>query len=245
MERAYLEGEGPALETDDYLFVAHSFADFDMDLLSPRIRDLSHDGKHLYWHWTPHGDLKGLRFALVPHPSPLPDTMVDPGQTCLRIEAAPGKRSIWQTVFIGSKMRGEAAWYGQLEPGKRYRLEAWMRQEGLGDGGKVTFGYTSSYPGITRTFRVTHRWQKFTYDFTGPKRPERGWHFGHSFGFTGPGTLWLDNTRIFRCDRPDDAGEPYVPYATVLNELLASQPASGPKGYQRMWFLTPRAWRRC
>ena len=40
----------------------------------------------------------------------------------------------------------------------------------------------------------------------------------------------MKHFRLFRCDRPEDKDKPYVPNATVLNELIASQPASGPKG---------------
>jgi hypothetical protein len=47
----------------------------------------------------------------------------------------------------------------------------------------------------------------------------------------------MDNCRVFRCDRPEDAGKPYVPNPTVFDELMASQPAEGRKGAHRIWFL--------
>jgi hypothetical protein len=52
---------------------------------------------------------------------------------------------------------------------------------------------------------VDGTWKRCTHDFTGPERPAKVWHFGHQLTFTGPGTLWMDNGRIARCDRPEDA----------------------------------------
>ncbi|MCX7045382.1 MAG: hypothetical protein NTX50_07870, partial [Candidatus Sumerlaeota bacterium] len=72
---------------------------------------------------------------------------------------------------------------------------------------------------------------------SGLPRPDKTWHFGQAFTFTGPGTLWMDNCRIFRYDRPEDAAKLYTPNATVLDELLKTQPATGPKAAHRIWFL--------
>jgi len=62
-------------------------------------------------------------------------------------------------------------------------------------------------------------------------------HFGPRFSVTGPGTLWLDNARLFRYESPAELQQPYTPNPTVLNELLAAQPATGPKGAHRIWVL--------
>ena len=235
MQRVYLEAGGPKLHRWDYVVVEKRFGNFDMADVNPRVRGIGNPMDSPEWYWR--GDLKNLSFAFEPHPKPVPDEMVDPGETCLRVTASEGEQSIQQIVFIGTGRGGESIWYGLLEPGKRYRLEVWLRQEGLGDDGEVTFSYGQHYREIRKTFPVTGQWAKYTYEFMGPERPHETWHFGHTFTFTGPGTLWMDNARIFRVDDPADADRPYVPNATVLDELLASQPAQGPKGAHRIWFL--------
>ncbi len=163
--------------------------------------------------------------------------MVDPGQTCMKVTAAAGRQEISQFTFIGTEHGGESLWYGQLEPGKDYRLEVWMVQQGLADGGAVTFSFGRGYPDIHKTFQVTGKWARYTLAFSGPERPRDTWHFGPTFTFTGPGSLYMDNCRVYRCDSPEDADKVYVPNATVLDELMKSQPETGPKGAHRVWVL--------
>ena len=234
-QRVYVTGDTPPLERFDYVVLQRRFGNFDMRYVHPRVRGIGNPMDQPNWHWS--ADPKNVRFSLVPHPKPLPAEMVDPGETCLQVKAAAGEQSIRQIVFIGTKIPGESLWYGQLEPGEHYRLEVWLRQEGLANHGEVKFSYGKGYPGIAKAFAVDGAWKKYTYDFTGAERPESVWHFGHQFGFTGPGTLWMDNCRIFRCDRPGDAEKYYVPNARVLEELVNTQPA-GEKGTHRIWFLS-------
>jgi hypothetical protein len=235
-QRVYVTRETPLLERFDYVVLQRRFGNFDMRYVHPRVRGIGNPADHPAWYWD--GDLKKVSFSLVPHPQPVPAEMVDPGETCLQVKATAGEQSIRQIVFIGTQIPKESLWYGQLEPGKDYHLEVWLRQEGLANQGEVKFSYGRAYSQIAKTFTVDGAWQKYTYDFTGPERPRDLWHFGHQFTFTGPGTLWMDNCRISRCDRPEDAGKQYVPNATVLDELLKSQPASGEKGSHRIWFLS-------
>jgi len=236
MQRVFVTVDTPKLEPWDYVVLERRLVNFDMKYANPRIRGIGNPPDAPAWYWG--GDLAKLTFSLVPHPKPVPAEMVDPGETCLEVKAGPGEQAISQTVFIGTKRGGESLWYGQFEPGRKYRLEAWLRQEGLGEGGAVTFSYGKGYPEIRQAFQVTGQWKKCTCDFTGPERPADTWHFGHQFAFTGPGTLWMDNARIFRVDRPEDADKLYVPNATVLEEMLKSQPETGRKGTHRIWFLS-------
>ena len=232
--RVYVTPETPELGKFDYVVVGKRFGNFDMRFVNPRVRGIGNPPDTPAWYWN--GDA-GVAFSFTPHPKPVPAGMVEPGETCLQVRAGPGEHTVSQTVFIGTEHGGESVWYGQLEPGRRYRLDVWLRQEGLGAGGAVTFSYGRGYPDIRRAFQVTGEWKRHACDFTGPDRPRDPWHFGHQFAFTGPGTLWIENARIFRCDRPEDAQALYVPNATVLEELLRSQPAAGPKGAHRIWFL--------
>lgn len=234
-QRVHLSPDGPKLEPWDYIVLERRFDNFDMKYVNPRVRGIGNPIDSPAWYWN--GEASQVSFSLAPHPQPVPAEMVDPGETCMKVQVAAGEAKISQTVFIGTEHGGESIWYGQLEPGKKYRLEVWLRQEGL-VGGEVAFSYGNGYPDIHSTFQVTGQWQKYTFDFTGPERPKAPWHFGHTFSFTGPGTLWMDNCRIFRVYRAETADRPYVPNLTVFQELMASQPETGPKAAHRIWFLT-------
>ncbi|HQK93746.1 MAG TPA: Ig domain-containing protein [Armatimonadota bacterium] len=234
--RVYVVDGGPRIEPFDYVVVERRFGSYDMRYTHPRVRGIGNPMDSPNWHWR--GEPGQVRFSLVPHPQPLPEAMVDPGETCLQVDALVAEEaSINQIVFIGTDHGGESIWYGQLEPGRHYRLSVWLRQEGLANGGAVRFSYGQGYPGISHHFGVTNQWAEYTCEFDGPERPADPWHFGHTFTFTGPGTLWMDNCRIARVDRPEDATKPYVPNATVLDELKAASPPAGPKGMQRCWVL--------
>lgn len=234
--RVYVPEGTPPLERGDYAMVDRKFDPFEMRWVHSRVRGIGNPFDSPAWYWNQ--DAAKTSLALAPHPQPVPTEMVEPGETCLQVKAGAGEQSISQTVMIGTDMAGESIWYGQLEPGKPYHLEVWLRQEGLANNGAVTFSYSrNQYPGVKQTFNVTGEWRKYTYDFVGGERPVKEWHYGHQFTFTGPGTLWLDNCRISRVYQPADAAKVYVPNQAVLDELLASQPATGPKGAHRVWFL--------
>ena len=236
-QRVYLEAGGPKLSPWDYVVVEKRFDPFDMKYVNTRVRGVGSKMDAPNWYWTA-GNPKNVSFSLEPHAKPIPKEMTDPGETCMRVDAKDGEQSIKQIVFIGTQHGGESIWYGQLEPEKHYRAEVWMRQTGLANNGSVKFSYNPGYPGIEKEFNVTDKWQKFSFTFDGPERPRDPMHFGHTLSFTGQGTLWLDNFRIYRCDKPEDADKPYVPNATVLDELVKSQPTTGQKGVHRTWFLT-------
>ncbi len=236
MGRVYVEAGAPALRKFDYVVLEKRFGNFDMKGVNTRVRGIGNPANAPAWYWN--ADLSKTAFSLVPHPQPVPAEMADPGETCLQVTARQGEQNISQFTFIGTQMGGESLWYGQLVPGKQYRMEAWLRQKGLANDGAVTFSFGRGYRDLRKEFRVTDQWVKVSYDFTGPERPGQEWHFGPQFAFTGPGTLWMDNCRVVRCDRPEDAAKGYVPDPVVLNELLASQPAVGPKGAHRIWFLS-------
>jgi len=175
--RVYLADGSPALERFDYVVMTKKFQPFPMRYVNPRVRGIGNpmDTPNWYWKCEP----PKAAFALVPHPQPVPAEMIDPGETCMEVRAGEGLQAISQTVFIGTEHGKESLWYGQLEPGKQYRLEVWLRQQGLAGQGAVTFSYGKSYPGIRQTFHVTGQWQKYTHDFAGPERPQGDWHFGH------------------------------------------------------------------
>jgi hypothetical protein len=239
LQRVYVTADTPKLEPWDYVVFERRFGNFDMKYVNPRVRGIGNpmDSPGMFWN----ADASRASLALVEHPQPLPAEMVEPGETCLRVTAKEGPIDLSQTTMIGTGRGGESLWYGLLEPGRHYLFEGWLRQEGLADGGQVTFSFGRGYPGIRHSFTVDGTWRRYRCEFDGPERPAGGWHFGQTLSFAGPGTLWLDNLRLARIDTPADADKRYVPNKTVLAELLRVQPPTGPKAAHRIWFLNKDA----
>ncbi len=185
---------------------------------------------------------EGVRGRLVPHPQPIPPELVEPGRTCLRITADnPEVHHAGQWTYHPFD-QGEGQWYSQLTPGASYRVEAWLRQEGLGEDGSVRFAFVGngSYAAANQVepWQVTDAWQRFTYDFVAPAYPEpgSGAHIAHALRFTGPGTLWVDNLLLYRNDEAHGF-EPFGPHVNSFEPLLASLPARGRKPAVRFYPL--------
>jgi len=241
-QRVHLSPGAPPLHPYDYVLLEKRFVNFDMSLVHPRVRGIGNPVDEPNWYWN--ADLDQVDFTIVPHPEPVPAEMTDPGETCLRIDAQPGQVVMNQYKFIGTDIEGESSWYAYLEPGRQYRAEFWMRQEGLAGQGMVRFDFrplyeSFPYPDIHADFEVTGQWQRFVYDFVAPQGPPPTgvWHYGPALTFTGPGSLWMDNGRVYRWDSVEDRDTPYVPNATVFDEFMAAQHDSGAKGAHRIWFL--------
>ena len=236
--RVYLAADAPELAMLDYIVVDKDFPIWDMNWVGPRVRAKSGPPDRPAWYWS--SKPAEVRFSLVPHPGKVPAEMVESGKTCMKVEAVAGSNLINQIRFASTDPGTESKFYGQLEPGKPYRLELWMRQEELAGNGEVHFFIYPAVDGhndITQAFGVDGEWRKFTYDFMGPDRPRGAKLYGPAFTFTGPGTLWMDNARLFRYDKPEDTKALYVPNRTMLDELAASQPTTGLKGSHRDWVL--------
>ncbi len=229
--RVYFEGDGPAPAKLDYVMFELRTNRVSSAWAHPRVRDI--DGKvSETWRNSGSGEVSISRDY---HQASLPATFRFPGETCLKVESpAAGSRAVaGPAILYPAKNDGEATWYGQLEPGKTYRYDVWLRQEGLGNGGKVELGFNQIYTAIKQTFVVSNTWQKFGFEFTAPARPTDGWHGMPKLSFTGPGTLWVDNLRLFRFDTPAEKEMDFVPSRLVFDEMMAAQPATGPKGMLR------------
>ncbi|MBI5724237.1 MAG: hypothetical protein HZA50_09790 [Planctomycetes bacterium] len=240
--RAFIPKDGPKLKKLDYIVLEKNFGlDFNMKYVHPRVRGIVGDfnlvGSSSAWNVS---DATKLALSTVAHPKPPPPEMTDAGGACFKAAAKDGENYVHQYAFIAADVPGENLWWAQLEPGKHYVAEVWLMQEGLANDGTIKFSLGQGYPDISHDFKVGGEWKKYVFEFDGPPRPALSvyrWHFGPRLTFTGPGTIWMDNFRFFRCDKPEDAAKKYVPNATVLNELIASQPEKGPKGAHRIWFL--------
>jgi hypothetical protein len=231
-----LASGAPAVVPGDYLVLQRAFDGIPpMRLVHPRVRGMDGHFDRPALHWQTNRAANEL--ALVPHPLPVPAEMADPGRTCLQVKAGAGRQELFHFTCISPGRGAESQWYGHFEPGCTYHLELWMRQEGLAEGGKVVFDLRGQLPQVATAWTVDGTWRKYVYDFTAPAPPTSCWHYGPQLVFSGPGTLWLDNGRLGRIDRPEDASRPYVPGRLALDGLLASQPATGRKGSHRIWFL--------
>ena len=232
-----LAAGAPAVRLGDYLAVERTYPGFpEMRHVHGRVRGIGNPANQAgsAWYVEP---LAECRMDQVPHPQPIPADMSDAGRTCLQFEVGAGARKIWRPRFISGDKGQESQWYGFMETGKTYHVAFWMRQEGLADGGKVTFNLNGQLKDVATVWTVDGTWKRYTYDFVAPEPPVSCWHYGPALTFTGPGKLWIDNGRMSLIERPADAQKPYVFDRRVLDELLKSQPDTGRKGTHRIWFL--------
>ncbi len=230
-QRIYLETNAPALARWDYVHLAKRVLKADPNWSHPRVKT-GHVGET----WEPIWD-SAVALERVAHPGPLPPEWFFPGDSCMRVTAlSNGTATIGGAYIFHALMAdsGESEWYGTLEPGRTYRYEAWMRQEGLGNGGQVALSFNGMYNGISNTFAVDDQWRLHGFEFVAPAAPTEGSHDRPIISMTGPGTLWLDNLRLFRADTPEDVASAIAPPSPlVFDELLASQPTNGAKGMIR------------
>ena len=230
-QRVYLSKGAPALHHYDYVHIEKRIMRGDPIWAHPRVRTGT-IGETWDAGAETHTDIRR-----VAHPGTLPAEFKFPGDSCLQITA-----TVAQSLEIGgpyifypdNPASGESEWYSQLEPGKRYRYEAWMRQSGLGNGGQVALSFNQYYEAIAHTFTVDGEWRLCSFEFTAPARPTTGMHSRPVFRITGPGTLWVDNIRLFRADNDADLTATIAPPSPlVFDEQMASQPATGEKGMLR------------
>ena len=180
-------------------------------------------------------------YRLVPHTQPVPESMVEAGETCLEITAVGNERVSGNPAvfFPWQGYTGEDKWYSQLHPNTKYRAEVWLRSDGnLGDQGQVTFVLNGCYDGLNAKtpWKTSTRWKKYSYEFTAPAEyPTQGYHSGPGLAFTGPGRLYVDNFLLYRVDA--DHSAPQVPVKFALDEVVASSPPAGKKGCLRLYSL--------
>ena len=234
--RVYLQQGGHDLQYGDYVYMVLKTNGIGPETSPPDLRKHFAGDRPFF---TGTGEWKG---RLVPHPGELPPEFEEPGDTCLMAEfPGDGEITLHQYVYHKHELKGEGQWYGQLHPGADYRVDVWLRQEGLGNGGKARFrfrghpGYeAASQPG-SDLWRVTDRWQKFSYEFKGPEYPTGDYaHISHGLEFTGPGKVWIDNFVLYRNDEKHEY-RPFTPHEVSFDEFMASVPAEGKKPAMRFY----------
>lgn len=232
--RVYLEKGGLGLRFGDYVYLTLKITELSPTVSPPDLRE-HWEGDHPFLS-TLWGEWSG---RLVPHPTPIPETWTDHGETCLEVNL-PSSDSTALGQYVYYKIDdGEGQWYSQLHPGASYRVSVWMRQEGMGDSTEARFFFHNSdtYARINQTepWRVTHQWQQFTYDFVAPEYPTKHqWHIAHALEFTGAGRIWIDNFILYRHDAQHDF-QPFGPHTISLDEMMDSVPSHGRKPAMRFY----------
>ena len=234
--RVYLAKGGHDLRYGDYVYMTLKTTGTGPETSPPDLRRHYRGTKPFF---SCSGKWEG---RLVPHPGQLPDEFKQPGETCLLAEfEEPGRIALEQYVYYKYEPKGEGQWYSQLHPGASYRVEVWLRQEGLGNEGRVRFcfrnhrGYEAASQPEAQAWQVTDQWRKFTYDFVGPEYPtDNQSHISHGLEFTGPGKVWIDNFVLYRNDAKHDF-RPFTPHEVSFDEFMASVPESGRKPALRLY----------
>ena len=122
--------------------------------------------------------------------------------------------------------------FNAFEPGRRYRVELWLRQHGLA-GGLVTVSLAPYPTRVRRTFAVTGTWARYRFSFTATRRAAGESLARLSIACRGPGTLWVDDVRLFDVRWPAHAVRP-----EMLRALATYRP-----GTLRIWSgQTNTAW---
>ncbi|KAF0162132.1 MAG: glycoside hydrolase family protein [Rhodocyclaceae bacterium] len=120
------------------------------------------------------------------------------GETCLKLTLAPGTREI---VGLYNHSGKAQTWYPVLEQ-RSYRVEAWMRQEGSGSVRFKFDGFHGAKPNAIEpiVFDVGTRWKKYVGTFTPPAVQDNATPGRMALEFSGPGTFYVDNFRVYRAD---------------------------------------------
>ena len=138
-------------------------------------------------------------------------------RTSLRLRLdAPIEGGVFQ--FVASTPGQQR--FNAFEPGRRYRIELWLKQEGVA-GGRVTVSLAPYPRRVRRTFRVTGEWARYRCSFTATRRAGGDTLARLTIACTGPGTLWVDDVRLYDTRWPAHAVRPEVRHA-----LAAYRPGS-------------------
>jgi len=115
--------------------------------------------------------------------------------------------------------------YPSFEPGRTYRMEAWLKQADVADG-QVRFRMSGSYAAVQHRFDVNGSWARYRFDFVAPARPPSGSPIGENIlAFTGPGTVWVDNLVVY-----DPAYAPFAASPGMVAAFTEFRP-----GTMRIW----------
>ncbi|MCW5881219.1 MAG: hypothetical protein KIS91_09850 [Anaerolineae bacterium] len=212
--RIELAADGPPVKVGDLYFLALERADVPIDSLGPaaaHLRDA--DMWRVYPNW---GDNSAVTKRRDSDAAP-----AGRSRTSLRVTVdAPMEGGVVQFV-AGAPRQGVL---NALTPGRAYRLDLWLRQEGIGDG-RVRVALAPYARPVEGIFQVSGDWAAYSLIFNAPQTISRETIGSLTITFQGPGTLWVDNVQLY--DRSQSA------YA-LRPEALAALKAFRP-GCLRVW----------
>ena len=158
------------------------------------------------------------------------------GRASLRLRIdAPVEGGVWQYVTGTPGQRT----FNALEPGRRYRIELWLRQEGLA-GGRVEVSLAPYPERVRRTFAATGEWARYGFGFVATRRAGGEGLARLTISFRGPGALWVDGVRLYDARWPAGALRPEVRRALAAYRPGALRIWSGQTN--REWGTSLDAW---
>lgn len=144
-----------------------------------------------------------MSWRLEPHSA---DTPVDnPGETFLKMVMTGEDKHKFARYAFGDTQQS-SRWWPVLNPAKEYVVEVWMRHDGMKEP-TVQFSLGGQYRRDMKPieFTVSNEWQKHTATFQVPFLLDSAGHVGEMvLTFEGPGTLSMDNYRVY------EKGTPYL-----------------------------------
>lgn len=205
-EILYLDDQGPAIRSGDFYVLNDRRTEFSPHIRPALLEDAWGKNFRLDGYCNFMGQLT-WRFD--------PDTFAPEGgsTSSLRLNitgATPEKPAgPWQWFIINNS--DEPHIHLRFMPGKQYRAQVWLRQEGMADPrAKIQFGCFT-----TVVVEVGTEWKKYEFDLPvdNPERPlpTRQNDGSRLFvaGFS-PGTLWMDNLLVWQTDLEPFALMPYI-----------------------------------
>lgn len=205
-EILYLEDEGPAIRSGDFYILNDRRTEF-----SPHIRPaLKEDswGSNFrldgYCNFTGKLNWRFDTNTVAPEGGSTASLRLDLEEASPEQPAGP-----WQWFIINNS--DEPHIHLRLMPGKQYRAQVWLRQQGMADPrAKIQFGCFT-----THVVQVGTEWTKYEFDLPvdQPERPLPNRQNDNSrllvAGYS-PGTLWMDNLLVWQTDVEPHAIMPYV-----------------------------------
>lgn len=224
--RLELEARGPAaapLKVGDMVFVHKTLNHPSRKMmLTNRAHNSTHKHDLLFDNppsFFPDED-PSIAWSLEPHAVDTPVT--SPGRTALRLDMSTEAIHRYERYAFGDAGQ-PSHWWPVLDPAKEYVVEAWMRQQDMGSA-KVQFTVEGRYQGQIPAieFDVGETWQQHQATFRVPHLLDQEGPVGMmALSFTGPGTLWLDNYRIYEKGTPYLALLPTDEQALLESEMTA------------------------
>ncbi len=198
--RITLDANGPPVQAGDIYVLSLNPDDAPLDKLNPRMAFLiPQDTWAIYpqWNMTP---VVKLRDASTVAPE-------NGGRTSMKVTISTTMQG---GIFQFNSANPDSGVFNAYVPGRTYTVELWLKQQGVASG-QVRFWMNVYSPTISHIFTVTNQWAKYTWSFTGPNPPPAAAGTASiNITFNGPGTIWVDNVRIYDASAPPYAIRPEV-----------------------------------